>query len=180
MSGAVWTRYLVPPKLGDSSAAAELIMATAAVKEAVAHRNQAAELMQSPWGPTLLYLDAPAVLYGTTADQVSREIKCIAAYLAVVQEARAQGRTKTWTIDEGCHPADILTKPLQGKEFAFKRGRLLELRFAPPTKLDSRAVAVVSDSGAESETDRARCAPPGSAPGTWSRAVEGLFARGRG
>ena len=31
MSGAFWARCLVPPKLGDSSAAAELIMATAAV-----------------------------------------------------------------------------------------------------------------------------------------------------
>ena len=48
----------VPPKLGDSSAAAELIMATVAVKEAIAHRIQAAELRQGPWGATPLYLDA--------------------------------------------------------------------------------------------------------------------------
>ena len=32
MSGAIWTRCLVPPKLGDSSAAAELVMASVAVK----------------------------------------------------------------------------------------------------------------------------------------------------
>ena len=38
MSGAIWTRCLVPPKLGDSTAAAELIMASVAVKEEVANR----------------------------------------------------------------------------------------------------------------------------------------------
>lgn len=48
MSGETWTRCLVPPKLEDSSAAAELIMITAAVKEAVAHRIQATELRQGP------------------------------------------------------------------------------------------------------------------------------------
>ena len=51
MSGPMWARCLVPPKLGDSSAAAKLIMATVAVKEAVAHRIQAAELRQGPWDP---------------------------------------------------------------------------------------------------------------------------------
>ena len=48
MSGAIWARCLVPPKLGDTSAAAELTMATAAVKKAIAHRIQAAELRQGP------------------------------------------------------------------------------------------------------------------------------------
>ena len=44
MSGAIWARCLVPPKLGDSSAAAELIMATVATKEVMAYRMQAEEL----------------------------------------------------------------------------------------------------------------------------------------
>ena len=41
MSGAIWARCLVPPKLGDSSAAAELIMATVATKEVMTFRMQA-------------------------------------------------------------------------------------------------------------------------------------------
>ena len=65
--------------LGDSSAAAELIRATVAVKEPVAHRIQTAELRQGPWGPTPPYLDALAVLHGTATDQVSREMKYLAA-----------------------------------------------------------------------------------------------------
>ena len=38
MSGAIWARFLVPPKLGDSSAAAEVIMATVATKGVMAHQ----------------------------------------------------------------------------------------------------------------------------------------------
>ena len=83
-----------------------------------------------------------------------------------MQEARAQGKTKTEKTDKGCHPADILTKPLQGKGYAFKRGRLLGLRIAPLTKPSSSAAAAVGACGAEGETDHARCTPLGSAPGT--------------
>mmetsp|Transcript_4068 Transcript_4068/g.9683 ORF Transcript_4068/g.9683 Transcript_4068/m.9683 type:complete len:381 (-) Transcript_4068:53-1195(-) len=79
MSGAIWTRCLVPPELGDSSAAAELIMASVAVKEAVAHLILATELRLGPLGSTPLYLDAPAVPHETAADQVSRERNYLAA-----------------------------------------------------------------------------------------------------
>ena len=48
MSGAIWARCLVPPKLGDSTAAAELVMATVATKEAMAYRMQARELGHGP------------------------------------------------------------------------------------------------------------------------------------
>jgi len=74
MSGAIWARCLVPPKLGDSSAAAELIMATVATKEVMAYRMQAEELGHGPRTPTPLYLDATAVLHGTATEQVSREM----------------------------------------------------------------------------------------------------------
>ena len=101
MLAALTSRASLPPMWEASSRttrkhpAAELIMATAAVKEAAAHSTQVAELRQGPWGPTPLYLDALAVLHGTASDQVLREMKYLAAKLAVVQEARAQGRTKT-------------------------------------------------------------------------------------
>ena len=48
MSGAIWTRCLVPPKPGGSSGVAGLTMAPVAVKEAVAHRALATELRQGP------------------------------------------------------------------------------------------------------------------------------------
>ena len=112
MSGAIWTRCLVQPKLGDSSGAAELINAPVAAKEAMAHRTQAVELRQGPWGPTPLYLGTLAVLHGTAADQVSREMKYLAAKPAIVQEAKSQGKTKTGKADESSHRPGILKKPL--------------------------------------------------------------------
>ena len=48
MGGAIWAVCLVLPKPGDSSGAAELVMASVAVKEAVAHRIQATDLRQGP------------------------------------------------------------------------------------------------------------------------------------
>ena len=140
MSGAILARCMAPPKLGGSSAAAELIMATVAVKVAIAHRIQAAELRQGPWGATPLYLDALAVLHGTAADQVSREVKYLAAKLAIVQAARSEGK--------------------------FKRGRLLGLRFTPPARPSSGVGATAGANGAKVEADRARSASPGPAPGT--------------
>ena len=180
MSGAIWGRFLVPPKLGNSSAAAELIMATVAAKEAISHRIQASELKQGPWEPTPLYLDALAVLHGTAADQVSRDMKYLAAKLAIVQAARAEGKTKTEQVDQSCHPADILTKPLQGKEFEFKRARLLGLRAVPPTRPSPGSGPSARVGEPEAEADRVRGAPPGPAPGRWSRAVGRLLGLGSG
>ena len=107
-------------------------------------------------------------------------MKYLATKLAVVQEVRSQGKIKTKKIDESCHPAGILTKPLQRKESAFNRGRLLGPRVAPPAKPSPNAATATGASGAEGEDDRARRAPPGPAPGTWSRALGRLLGRGRG
>ena len=75
MSGAIWVRCLVPSQLGDSSNAAELIIAAMATKEVKAYQMQARELGREPRGPTPLYLDAIAVLHGAATGQVSREMK---------------------------------------------------------------------------------------------------------
>ena len=115
MSGAIWARCLVPPELGDSAAAEELIMATIASKEVMAYLMQTRELGHEPRAPTALYLDATAVLHGTTKDQVSREMKYLAAMLAIVQQARAHGKIRTIKTKESIRPSGIVTKPLQGE-----------------------------------------------------------------
>ena len=107
-------------------------MASVPVKEAVAHRTLATELRQGARGPIPLYLDALAVLYATAADQVSREVKYLAAKLVIAQEARSQGKIKTGKVDEGSHPAEIMTKPLQEKECVFKRGPSWDSRLPCP------------------------------------------------
>ena len=173
MSGAIRTRFLVPPELGKSSGAAELVMAPVAVNEAMAHRVQATKLRQGPWGPTPLFLDALEVPYGTAANRVSREIKYLAAKPATVQEARAQGKTKTETkkIDESSHPPGILTKPLKGIEFVFKRGRLLGLKDTSPAKSSPGAGPVTEAIEAKEKGVRPRRAPSGPAPGIWDWAL---------
>ena len=178
MSGAIMARCLVPPKLGGSSGAAELIMASLAVKEAVARRIQAAELRQGPWGHTLLYLGALA-LYVTAADQVSGEMKYLAAKLATAQEARTQGKVKIEKSDGSCQPPETLPKPLQGKEFVFKRGRLLGFKPTPPAKPGSGAAPEVVADEAKEMSLRPRRALLGSAPGSWGRTLKELPGRGR-
>ena len=59
-------------------------------------------------------------------------MKYLAAKLAIVQQARNHGKIRTFKIDENIHPADILTKPLQGREFVYKRARILGLEGAAP------------------------------------------------
>ena len=105
MSGTIWARCLVPPKLGNSTAAAERITATVATKEVMSYRMQARELGHGPRASTPLYLDATAVLHGTATEQVSREMKYLAAKLAIVQQARALGKIQTMKIDGSPHPA---------------------------------------------------------------------------
>ena len=63
-------------------------------------------------------------------------MKYLAAKLAVIQQARAHGKIRTMKIDESLHPTAILTKPLQGREFVYKRARVfgLEEGVPPPTK----------------------------------------------
>ena len=107
-------------------------------------------------------------------------MKYLAAKLAVVQGARSEGKIRTEKIDEGCHPAGILTKPLQGKEFEDKWGRLLGFRVTPPAGPSSGVGAAAGASGPEGEAGRARGALPGPARGRWSRTAERLVRRERG
>ena len=125
-------------------------------------------------------MDDLEVLHGAAADQVSREIKYLAAKLASVQEARSQGITKAEKIDGSFNPPGILTKPLQGKERVFKRGRFLGLKVIRPVGLGSGAVSAAGADEAEGKGDRPRRALSGPPPGTWDRALGKLPGRGRG
>ena len=90
--------------------------------------------------------------------------------MAVVQGARSEGKIKTEIIDEGCHPADILTKPLHEKEFEFKRGRLLGPRATPPTRPSPDAGATANANRTEDGAGCTRGARPDSSPGRLSPA----------
>ena len=54
-------------------------------------------------------------------------------------------------IDESPHPADILTKPLQGKEFVYKRAWIPGLKGAAPPLPKCQPKEAASPSGATQE-----------------------------
>ena len=106
----------MPQTLGDSTAAAELVMTTIAVKKAMAHRIQAEELRQMAHGPSRLHPDATAVLHGAAPIKAMRGTKYLAMELAIAQDANAAKKIGTVKVSEALHNAGILTKPLQGEE----------------------------------------------------------------
>ena len=105
----------------------------------VTHRIQAEELRQAAHGPSRLHLDATAVLHGTALGKFTRGMQHFVAKLAVVQDAKAAEEIGTVKISEAPHNARVLTKPLQGGEFVYKRGRLLELEVTPPARRPGQA-----------------------------------------
>ena len=99
-------------------------------------------------------------------------------YLAIAQEARSQGKTKTEKTGGSFHTPDISTKPLQGKDFVFKRP--LGLEVTPPAKPSSGAAPAANAGEAEGKAGRPQRAPSGPATGTRDRALGELPGRGRG
>ena len=93
-SGLMDWRCFAPKRLGDRSATAELIMATAASKAALGHRMLFDELRQAQVGGTPLCIDARAVKNGSEMDKVSREIKFMAAHYDVLRQAETAGAIK--------------------------------------------------------------------------------------
>mmetsp|Transcript_21101 Transcript_21101/g.47604 ORF Transcript_21101/g.47604 Transcript_21101/m.47604 type:complete len:120 (+) Transcript_21101:374-733(+) len=59
-------------------------------------------------------------------------MKYLAAGLAIFHEARAHGKIRTAKVDEGLHPIDIPTKPLEGREEVYKWARILGLEGGVP------------------------------------------------
>ena len=68
-------------------------------------------------------------------------MKYLAAKLAIVQDAKAEKKIETVKTSEAFHNTNILTKPLQGEEFIYKRGRLLGPEVTPPARPSGHAQA---------------------------------------
>ena len=99
-------------------------------------------------------------------------MRYLPANLATGQKAKAQLKAKTEKIDGSCHPPNIITKPLQAKEFMSKRGRLLGLKATP-------AVKPRDDAAPAAAVGKAEVKAPGPSPGTWGGALKWLPGQGR-
>ena len=124
-SGAFSVECFSPRRLADSSAGAELIMATWAGKSVVAFQILFKELGMSRMHPTPLQIDASAVTDGVLMERVSRAQRFQSARLAMLrswQEDRVLTLLKTHTDDMR---ADILSKPVNPSDKFGPKQRLL-------------------------------------------------------
>ena len=126
-SGLLNWRCFVPRRLSDSSAAAELIVATSAAKWILGQRMLSAELRQGQEGPSPLYLDAQATLQGTAAEKVSRDMKYMAARYAILRQTETSGEVVLRKVHTTDNLADLFTKPLSGDTFRRLRDRAMGL-----------------------------------------------------
>jgi len=118
-------KCFTPRKLADSSAAAELVMATAAVKSVLGHRLLFKELGMIEDGPTDFMVDAQAVLSGAEMEKVTRDMRYMAARYEMIRAAERDGAIRKLKIDTKLNCADIFSKPLAGKDFFRLRAMVL-------------------------------------------------------
>ena len=126
-SGILNWRCFVPRRLSDSSAAAELVVATAALKWTLGQRMLCEELRQGQGGPTPLYLDAQAALQGVASEKVARDMKYMAARYAIMRQSVRAGEVVLCKVHTHDNLADMFTKPLVGEAFRRLRARIMGL-----------------------------------------------------
>jgi len=109
-SGVFAAECFSPRKLGDSSAAAELIMLSWAAKGSIAFRMQQRQLRCGPHGPTTVEVDAKAVTDGVLMEKVSRRQRYNSARLAMIRQWITDDVLALWKTKTTDMRSDILTK----------------------------------------------------------------------
>ena len=127
-SGLIAWRVLVPKRLTDSSWGSELISATLVLKAVLALRIQLRELSMTFDRPTVVHMDAAAVLLGRQAEHLSRNNRYMAARYAMIREAESALALKYVEILGSLNVADLFSKPLVGAAFRLMRAMALGLR----------------------------------------------------
>ena len=132
--GALAWRCGIQHEGDDSSAAAELRMATLAYKYTVAARFLLTELDVgvAPSRPTRFYLDAQAVLDGTTCERLAKKSRWMAMRYAMLRWGIMCGTIQPLKRPSARNPSDGLTKCLTGAPFENARARLLGLVLPHP------------------------------------------------
>ena len=132
-SGAFSVECFSPRRLADSSAGAELIMATWAGKSIVAFQILHRELGMTRLHPTPLQIDASAVTDGVKMERVSRQMRFQAARLGMLRFWQKERIIRLLKTDTEDMRADILSKPVNpADKFRPKQLLLLTGRIASP------------------------------------------------
>jgi hypothetical protein len=120
-------RCLVPRSFPDSSAAAELIIATYASKSILGFRLLFDELHLLPPGPTSLYIDASAVINGAEMEKITKQMRFMAAKYSMLRVVVEDGKVKLRKCNSEDNKSDGFTKPLTGSQFQKWRALVLGL-----------------------------------------------------
>jgi hypothetical protein len=126
-SGLVDWRCFVPRCFPDSSAAAELIIATHASKTILGFRMLLQELRVLPDGPTPLYIDASAVIDGTEMEKITKQMRFMAARYSMLRQVVEVGKVRLQKCASLDNKSDGFTKPLVGQAFRHARSLVLGL-----------------------------------------------------
>jgi hypothetical protein len=97
------------------------------MKAILALRLQLREIDRSVDMPTVVYMDASAVLLGRQAEHLSRNSRYMAARYAMIREAEQALALSYVKILGTVNVADLFSKPLVGKAFKLMRGMALGL-----------------------------------------------------
>jgi hypothetical protein len=134
--GAFSVECFSPRRLADSSAGAELIMATWAGKSIVAFQILHRELGMTRLTPTPLQIDASAVTDGVKMERVSRQMRFQAARLGMLRFWQKERIIRLLKTDTDEMRADILSKPVNPVE-KFRPKQLLLLTGHPSSLIPS-------------------------------------------
>ena len=131
-SGVFDYKCLSPRTFTDSTAASELVIATAALKAILSHRMALKELNLLEDGPTSLFLDASAVINGAEMERVTRQMRFMAARYSMLRQAVSSGRVTLEKVHTSLNKADIFTKALTGEDFKRCRALVMGLEYELP------------------------------------------------
>ena len=127
--GAIAWKTLLPKIPADSTAAAELILCTYALKIVIAVRLLQAELNVgvAPTAPTAFNTDAKAVVEGAALERLTRTSRWLSMRYAMMRWGLACGviSLKKKAAEENV--SDLTTKPVVGALFRRLRARLMGL-----------------------------------------------------
>jgi hypothetical protein len=124
-SGSFLSECRAPKHLTDSSAGAELNMASWAGKAIIPVRMLQAELGLGPYGPTTVEIDASALLDTLAMDKISRKQRFQAARLAMIRQWKADGVVALKKERSSAMRADILSKAMAPAADFHRCARLL-------------------------------------------------------
>jgi hypothetical protein len=120
-------KTLNPRKPADSSAGAEGVLATHAVKALISLRIVLAELHLLIPEPTPLFMDALGTMNGVKMEQVSNASRYMAVRLAMIRQAIMDGLADMNKVGTNSNIADICTKPLVGAKLEEMRAKAMGL-----------------------------------------------------